>query len=286
MRSSSRPTSRAESVEDTLASDLSANACEPTAASSRPAGAAPVSLADVLRRVGAANLLDDDQEKEAENVDSASPPVQAAVENQPVEAASEPGPLPIITSHHDGEEESIDDYMTRLMERVRSGSSGPPSSTRQPATWSQSPVAVPDSEPVVLAQVVEPPQPATVVKQQSQPTAMAPARWRRNASRPVGDAGPGQSLGQERHWSTRPAAIDPCHTGQIADCPDGGGCLRSAVLVVENAGANPITLHAGVASLIVAIYWGTQYAISTGHLIVGRFGRVEWKWDSSQSERQ
>ena len=49
-------------------------------------------------------------------------------------------------------------------------------------------------------------------------------------------------------------------------------------------GANPITLHAAVASLIVTIYWGTQYAISTGHLIIGRFGRVEWKWESSRPE--
>jgi hypothetical protein len=236
--------------------------------------------------------MDDEREAEAENAESASPPVQPAVGHQSAEAASEPGPSPKIPPHHDGEEESIDDYMTRLMERVRTGGSGPPAPVHQPVGGSQSPAITPAAEPAAAGPAAagpaaEPPQSAPAVTQKPRPKATAPravapeTQAGLSAMRALANLSAQSAIGQH----DRRQLILATRIKLLISLLGATVCVTQFWLW-RMPGSSPITLHAGVASLIVTIYWGMQYAISTGHLIIGRFGRVEWKWERSRPEEK
>jgi len=84
---------------------------------------APADLQDVLRKMGSVDLLDDD-----------SPPAEPAEPSPPRPTAAAVPPAPAASPPED-DEESIDDYMARLMERVRSitvGAGEPSPSSRAP----------------------------------------------------------------------------------------------------------------------------------------------------------
>ena len=50
-------------------------------------------------------------------------------------------------------------------------------------------------------------------------------------------------------------------------------------------GANAMTIYGAAASFVVAVVWGIEYAVMTGRLIVGKAGGMEWKGGKPSSAK-
>ena len=102
---------------------------------------APVELSDILRRLGAKVDFSDD------SPDSGGPEA-----NSPGQCPQPPNPsrrvpaaAPAIASKDKGEEESIDEYMSRLLGRIRSGSAASDAAPAQRAM--EAPRCAPPTKP-------------------------------------------------------------------------------------------------------------------------------------------
>jgi hypothetical protein len=249
---------------------------------------APVNLADVLRRVGADAVLSDDADTPDE-----PPPRRAAGR-----AAAE---TPATPPHDDGGEESINQYMERLMQRVRGGTASETS-----ARWAQSPASSASSDSRRSTETeATPAEPrhararATDAKpaapRDTESSQIVPAEPRQ---RPTGNMSPrtvapekggGLAAMRELAQYTAHNALNQHARNQLVTT------IRTKLLVTllglgtgvalfwlhRRPGANQTALYAAVVSLMVAVIWGIQYATLTGHLIVRKVGRIEWKWSTS-----
>ncbi len=181
-----------------------------------PSEKAPVDLADVFRRVGAKVEVPDDQpEREALPPRAVRP---RNTENKP----------PVAKPSGEGEEESLDSYMSRLMQRVRSTGDGPEASSRtppssEPARGAAAPAA-PPSQPECPLPASQRREPATVL-----PRAAAPEKHvNLSAMRELANLS-----AHTRHQPPRPP--DPGQRDVLeADRRRGGlGRLRRPVLDVD-----------------------------------------------------
>jgi hypothetical protein len=235
---------------------------------------APVDLASVLRRIGAGDLLvESEPQGEPERTASSPPTATQPSPNSPVAAAQltqEP------TRLREGDEESIDDYMAQLMARVRGGSKGPEIAGGRP-----------------MASRVQPPPPAPVAHSAakgndgprtlpSAPASREPLELSPRAAAPEKQLG-FSAMRELANFSARHAITHHtrrqmrlgnriklliCLAGLIA-----GGSLLWLWSLPSGA---DLTFYAALVSFLVALWWGIQYAIVTGRLIVGKFGHLDW----------
>ena len=246
-------------------------------------------LSEILRRVGAGSLLEElhnpeppaslleeadlPEPPEAEQEAAATPPQATAVE--PSQKARQAG------MQHEGNEESIDDYMARLMQRVRgTGGLTEPSAFRGP-----SPAASPAPEPPRAAE-------KNPVQEKPIETPVETPIFTPRPRREEVDAGP-RAVAPERHsglsamrelanLSAQNALSNHARRQMIVSIRTklvtmGMGLLAGGALLWlwRRPGANVMTLYAAAASFVVALVWGIQYAAMTGRLIVGKAGGMQ-----------
>jgi len=229
----------------------------------------PGSSEEVLRRMG---ILVSSSDEEADDQRPASPgPTQSGT-------AETPGSL----DEPDGDEdESIDDYMARLLERVRetparSGApvASPSSSVRAGARSSAPPSGpAPTDSPQPASPTAEPPQPAEI-----SPRATAPEKSvDLSAMRELANLSAHAAI--SRH--ARRMLL-----GTVAS--------KLAVAIVALATAailgwlwwtrwpESLVLCAAAASFVVALIWGVQYVLLTGLMVFRKSGRADWKHRSDE----
>jgi hypothetical protein len=244
---------------------------------SAPAPQAPVDLSDILRRLGAKVDFSDDRPAGGEPPSSLpSKPVPP-----PDESRAAPAAARAVAGKEEGEEESIDEYMSRLMGRIRAGSGAAEASSAQRAP-----------------EAPRPPRPAPAVWSAESAGQAAPV-----------PAAPGSPMPQEHRRESVtvvPRTTAPeTHSGlsvlrELANYSAQNAISHHArrvligqmysklmVIVVALGAAGWLlwawkslmtweaTFYSALVALLAAIYWGVQYSLLTGRLIVNQAGWVK-----------
>ena len=197
-----------------------------------PVQHAPVDLADVLRRVGAKI---DSPEEETD---------QTALPAGAVEQAASP----VSEQHPHSGEESIDDYMSRLMQRVRVSAGEPPAtgaaaeSPKPSAAVSSSASNVKPSEPVSA-----PPRAVAAEK-----------RTDLSALRELANLAAHSAISHHAHRVLKNHMYSKALIASVA-LVMGGGLLW----MWNQHGAWQMALYAAVVAFLVGAYWGVEYAFLT-----------------------
>jgi len=239
------------------------------APSEESSGHKPVDLAEVFRRVGARVDL---SEEEPEHELASTPTVRSPDATD--ETSAEPSNA---SAMKEGEEESIDDYMARLIQRTRSANDR----SKSPAH------ASPNSRQAST-------KPATTVQKSDltdtpQPSVSIPAAQRREPTPiPPRAAAPENrvdlsALRELANLSARSAISR--HSRHILVGTMYSKLLVAAVALFAGAGllwmwsafgARQMTFYAALVALLVAIYWGVEYALLTGRFVISKSGHIDW----------
>ena len=208
-------------------------------------------------RPAAAELLDEPAEPEFQESVKTTP-------NPPKHAA-------------DGdEEESVGNYMSRLLDRIRSsaGDSGPStyappkSEPRRPA--GDQPAAAEVARPQIIAQAQKPIERREPVEMS--PRAAAPeSRVNMSALRELANLSARAAI--DRH--ARRTLIRTMYSKLVVAVV---AFLSGAALLWmwDSMQAGNQTFYSSLAALLIAIFWGLEYAILTGRLFVSKSGRIDW----------
>ena len=221
------------------------------------------------------------------------PPV-AAVEPPRADRRRTPAGGPAISPQaapqHGGEEESIDDYMTQLLERLRKGSGSPaparrveaPVPTPAPVRAAEPARAVP-KEPEVADAETSPhaptaaPRPAAV---ETAPHATAPeTQVSMAAMRELANLSAQSAISRHNRWQmvrTKRGKLLIVLQGLII-----GGAL---LWMWGRPGARVFILCGAVASFLTAAVWGIEYAVLTGRAIRDKFGLLTLPRDAAPAE--
>ena len=143
----------------------------------------------------------------------------------PATEPARPGASPAAPRHRGGDEESIDDYMTRLLQRLRKEQADAPARRRRPvAGEAAAPKAAPEPPSVVKEKPVEAkpadsPAPAPRRRSIRRPRRQKPRRVRcaGDAREDGGDSRGGQLIGWQRHRPPRPPANAADNAGEADD---------------------------------------------------------------------
>jgi hypothetical protein len=176
-------------------------------------------------------------------------------------------------------EESINDYMARLMERV-SGSDTPYHPQSQEQSEPPSPETHPEASPETHPEA-SPSGPANVPP--ARPGFREPVELTARAEAPEKHVD--MSAMRQLANASAKTAIDKHTQGQMSSNK------RSKLLVVVISllvggmlmwmglefGAAKLTYYAALVSFLVALLWGIEYAIITGKMIVNRSGHLDWQ---------
>ncbi len=224
-----------------------------------PKEGSPVDLNEVFRRVGA-------KVEATESEEPAKPQIERPSADATRRAAVSPTPNASET-----EEESIDSYMSRLMERVR-----------------------PEASPVAAAYVPPSPKPAVPEQPASPPTAETPAaelsqqiKYREPIELPPRTAAPEKRIDlsalRELANLAAKSAINR-HSRQLLISTMYSklavmltALAAGAVLLLmwKRFGAWHMTFYSALAALLVALYWGVEYAILSGRLVISKTGHID-----------
>jgi hypothetical protein len=217
----------------------------------KPSGRAPLESAEVFRRMGIAIPED--------NEDSPQPG-QTAAETQTDTLAAEAPP----TDRPSSEEESLDDYMSRLMERVRDRSwkVGLPGTPKTAAEARQS-----ASPPAETKPVEKPLAPGGLL-----PLSVTPGK---KVDLTKLRALANLSAKQAIHTHTQ-KQIRGLSRGKLVVTLAAGLAGGLLVLLSRLLPVGEFALYAGALGLLAAIVWGMQYAVLTGRLYIGRKGALQW----------
>jgi hypothetical protein len=224
---------------------------------------APVNLADVFRRLGAKVELEEGESEPDGGAETVERPVDVASQDSIARATASAG-------DHD-EEESVDQYMARLMQRIRSAeddfeSKSPGVSQTEPSRGSR--------EGPVAGRPVAPPK--AQLTPQSEPVAIS-----RRAAAPEKKIDL-SALRELANFSAQ-AAIN-VHSRRVLIRTMGSKLLVAIVALLAStallsmwklAGAREIAFYSGLLALLIAIYWGVQYALLTGRLIISKSGAID-----------
>ncbi len=234
----------------------------------QPAASAPVSLADVLRRVGASLDTVDEEPEAAQS--STSCPVGEPTTNPTVSSK------PAAVAEH--EDESIDAYMNRLMERVRSAKSGDAYSAYVPQL----------SEPAVRADTslasVSSPMPAEGDQTAEETLETAPS-----PRRPAPENRTDLSALRELANLSAESALRR-HSRRVLIHTMWSKLLVTAVALAAGAGllwmwrelaAWEAAFYAALVAILVAVCWGVKYLI-----LIRRFLKGHWMHISMTGPRK
>jgi hypothetical protein len=247
------PTSPANAVDETETSPEIPLTEPPFEA---PAEHKPVDLAEVFRRVGATVEMEDEEPVSG---------MPATPTERPTSIAHQPPAQSATPNHTESEEESIDDYMGRLMQRVKAG--GPPSKS----AGNGAPVR--PSTPAVPAAAVKP----SAAESEEAPS--GPIQPRSAAPETHNDL---SALRELANLSAHSALNH--HSRQLLVYT-----MRSKLTVAivalaaggamfwmwKGASSAQMTYYAGLIAVLVAVYWGVQYALLSGRLTISRSGHID-----------
>ena len=184
--------------------------------------------------------------------------------------------LHLETEEPEKEEESIDDYMNRLMQRVQS--SGAPESVNytpsSPTPRHAAPTAL--TAPPTAATVEPPKQQADEMQPPGTiaPRTVAPeTHTDLSAFRELANLSAHTAIG--RH--SRQMLVRTMYSK-----------LAVVIVALTTAGAlfwmwrslntTQMTLYSALLALLITIYWSVQYALLTGRLIIGKSGHIDVDW--------
>jgi hypothetical protein len=214
-----------------------------TAESGRLSESAPVDASEILGRLGVAALVPDEE--------SAAPSPEVRSVAEPLD---KPGPV------KEEDDESIHDYMARLMQRVRSVAQepvapGPRRDSRQPAA--SEPEALPRQEgPADLS-----------------PRRSAPENAERlSAMREVASASAHSAIDLHARTKHRESVREKLLFTMTALI-----CGVSLIGAWAKFGASNVSYYVGLISLLASVVWAVRYAVLSGRMMVNPSGRLKWQ---------
>ncbi len=233
-----------------------------------PSEAPPVDLADVFRRIGAnVDLEDNEPEPAVSEVRRNEQPVQREAP-APRSAAS-----PATASESD-DEESIDDYMSRLMQRI--GSTGGSGAIPPPAAVRPSRAKKAEPEPTPQIEAAKPEAPFTPIPSKLAPRAVAPETSTDiTALRELANLTAKSAIGQH----SRGVLISRMRSKLIVAVV---GLITGIALLWmwKTLSTSQMAFYSSLMALLVTIYWGVEYALLTGRLIISKSGHIDIDWNS------
>ncbi len=272
------------SAADRLPQELQPDAVSPAESeTSEPSSAAPIESVEILRRLGLAIPADDGAVDEPQTPSRNSPPSgsefepttrngesdrQRAAETADPHAPATLGEASVHrgrassplsgSAHHD--EESIDQYMARLLDRMR----GPGSPSPEPAI----PTQAAEDDPGEASARADEPESATVQTEaplrELTPRAVAPeTSIDLSAMRELANLSANAAIA--RHARGR---LVRASGGKLFVAVVGAICSGALYWQAIQLGTGPLTVYSSAVSLIVALYWSVQYLILTGRIIV------------------
>ncbi|MBU4397960.1 MAG: hypothetical protein KKE86_01355 [Planctomycetes bacterium] len=220
-----------------------------------PQKQSPVDLADVFRRVGA-KIDFPEAEADAADKPQAKPPAAAAKNGK--------------------EEESIEEYMNRLMQRVQASSGGsaapfytPPASAPAAARRAPAAAVVETMEPSSTA-----PAPAPQRREPAQvaPRAEAPEKHANlSAMRELANLSAQNALNRYSRRILVNAMYSKLLVVAVALAAAAG-----LLWMWKTTTGWQTTFYSALVALIVAVYWGVQYALLSGRLMINKSGHIKW----------
>ena len=224
-------------------------------------------LESVLRRLGHSELLDEDEEAEPEGSTAITTELSATEASAPdsYSQAAEPQP----TTGRDDEDESIDEYMARLMNRVKGMAGDTPVRPVKATVVSEpAPVETQEASPASHQLPPENRQPAEAMA----PRAVAPEKR--------------VSLAAMRELANLSArtAVDRHARDQLNRSRQGKLTVAAVALFTGFVligmwfwfNAINLTFYSGLAAIIVSLIWFIRYAFQTGRLKVNEAGHLDW----------
>jgi hypothetical protein len=233
-----------------------------------PDKSAPVDLTTVLRNLGTEGVLSDGDARE----DACSIPSELFSPRARQETA-----LPqSCISPHQGEDDSIDDYMARLLERVRGVTEGT-ESAEPPARSVPLPQSSSTSSAPTVAIPVEPeaayPSVTPSKSVQITPISNAPEKNAGlTAMRELANLSAQKALSRHSHDQLKQVQ----RTKLLIAIGGLAGFLLCFWLWLA-VGTGVLTAFVSLIGLGIAVYWGAQYAIMAGCLEIQRGGKYGWR---------
>ena len=229
---------------------------------------APVNLAVVFRRLEANVDLEEDQPESGESAGESDRSGDLA--------GQRPSASSTAAADEDADEESVDAYMARLMQRIRSAEDE--SESRSPAASQAKP-----ENPAVGSPVAAPQPQVTPQCELSElpPRAVPPEkRIDLSALRELANLSADAAINQHSRQVLIRTMASKLLVALVALLA-GGGLLWMWRL----AGAEQLTFYSGLLALLIAIYWGVEYALLTGRLIISKSGSIDWNSSGSGRSR-
>jgi hypothetical protein len=235
-----------------------------------PSEESPVDLADIFRRLGAKVDM-----KEEESEPKISVVAEQPIPDDSSQSSATASSRPVKETDT---EETIDDYMHRLMQRV-SGSRGP-EYTEPP----RRPSRVEQAAPTEAVQP-ETPKPSVVKSQGpatlSSPRAVAPeTSIDISAFRELANLSAEIAIGHYSHKVLVKAMLSKLAVTIVASI-----CGVALLWMWYSLSLTQITLYASLLALLIAFYWGLEYVLMTGRLIVSKSGHVDIEQKSMSSDK-
>ncbi|MDZ7620066.1 MAG: hypothetical protein U1E05_23945 [Patescibacteria group bacterium] len=238
----------------------------------------PVTLADVLRRLGKGDVLLDDEDdlNEAEVASPHTPLARRGGERSP-SAESRFSTQSATGSVHEAEGDddvSVDEYMSQLMHRVR-GTTPQQAGSRRASTdrpeQSDRPDRSEPSRPPASEVERQPNSEKPIKPAKMKPRGPAPERTGFAAMRELANVSARAAVDQ--HARRQMVSI-----GRSKLAVTGTAGVTSALLFWLWATYLPIgvTLVGAITSFAIAVLWGLQYAVVTGRLLVSQTGRIRF----------
>jgi len=218
---------------------------------------APIDIAEVFRRMHAGGSSSEGRKPSAE------------AEPRPSNSPPESQPSPPPRSANEGEEESIEKYMARLLDRVYAVRGDVQRQEREPHEIQREPPVEPAPQeltephpaerPAVPQAVARPRQPKKMT-----PRAVAPERQvNLSAMRELANLSAHSAIDRHARRQVRVAAW-----GKVLTTTVGVGAGAVLLRIWWTNQASELTFYAALVSLLVALLWGLQCARLTGRKMV------------------
>ncbi|MBN2022164.1 MAG: hypothetical protein JW809_05175 [Pirellulales bacterium] len=230
------------------------------------AAGAPIDVQDALGRLGTVSLVPDENESPPPRRESSPASKAPAATGSPSSKARPPSPR-----GEDDADDSIDAYMARLMERVRSVA-GESTSEKPAASEPARPRAVEAAETALPS-----PEVAAPPKEASGPVDLSPRRSapenveRLSVMRQLASGAAYTALDQHARKMLRRAIRDKLLIAIVATVCGAGLIAGWSVWGLGN-----VSYYAGLVCILLAVVWGTHYAVLTGRLILRRSRKNPW----------
>ncbi|HUT87859.1 MAG TPA: FHA domain-containing protein [Thermoguttaceae bacterium] len=228
-----------------------------------PSQGSPESSDEVLRRMGIARSFHDEVEED-EKEEGQSPDASETIQRAPETPAS-----PRLSVEK--EDESIDDYMARLLDRVRAGTGRPGEPRASVPSVPAAPASAPSALPAPEATDSPPQAPAPKTREKGEflPRAVASVKSvNLSAMRDLANLSARAAINRHARSRLLGRAANKLLVTIVA--------LATGTILLWIWWAkthDQVTLYAAVASLVVALVWLGQYVLLGGYALLNRPGR-------------